>query len=83
MLASSGLLQDLQLYAFYNDKPICLYGDLAYSLRMHLQAPYRNRQLTVHMQEFNKSMSAVKILVEWVFGDIINYFKFLDFKKDL
>ena len=21
--------------------------------------------------------------VEWLFGDIINYFKFLDFKKDL
>ena len=28
-------------------------------------------------------MSQVRIAVEWVFGDIINYFKFLDFKKNL
>ena len=28
-------------------------------------------------------MSKVCISVEWLFGDIINYFKFLDFKKYL
>ena len=28
-------------------------------------------------------MSKVHSSVEWIFGDIINYFKFLDFKKDL
>ena len=28
-------------------------------------------------------MSKVRSSVEWIFGDIINYFKFLDFKKDL
>ena len=28
-------------------------------------------------------MSEVRVSVEWIFGDIINYFKFLDFKKDL
>ena len=32
---------------------------------------------------FNQSMSQVRIAVERVFGDIINYFKFLDFKKNL
>ena len=32
---------------------------------------------------FYKSMSAVRCSVEWIFGDIINYFKFLDFKKNL
>ena len=35
------------------------------------------------MQNFNESMSKVHSSVEWIFGDIINYFKFLDFKKDL
>ena len=35
------------------------------------------------MEEFNKSMSSVRVAVEWIFGDIINYFKFLDFKKNL
>ena len=28
-------------------------------------------------------MSAVRMSVEWIFGDIVNYFKFLDFKKNL
>ena len=26
-------------------------------------------------------MNEARISVEWIFGDIINYFKFLDFKK--
>ena len=28
-------------------------------------------------------MSKVRSSVEWIFGDIVNYFKFLDFKKEL
>jgi hypothetical protein len=28
-------------------------------------------------------MSEVRVSVEWIFADIINYFKFLDFKKNL
>ena len=28
-------------------------------------------------------MNGAHTAVEWVFGDIINYFKFLDFKKNL
>ena len=33
-------------------------------------------------QEFNKYMSKVRIAIEWVFGDIVNYFAFLDLKKN-
>ena len=29
------------------------------------------------------SMSKARVSVEWIFGDIINYFAFLDFKKKL
>ena len=32
---------------------------------------------------FNECMSAVRSSVEWFFGDIVNYFKLLDFKKNL
>ena len=32
---------------------------------------------------WNKEMSSVRVSVEWVFGDIKNYFKFLDFRKNL
>ena len=28
-------------------------------------------------------MSKVRVCVEWVFGDITNYFAFLDYKKNL
>ena len=83
MLVDSGLLGDLEQYAFVNGQPVCLYGDPAYPLRVHLQAPYRNRQLTQEMENFNKSMSAVRVSVEWIFGDIVNYFRLLDFKKNL
>ena len=31
----------------------------------------------------NTSISAVRSSVEWIFGDIMNYFKFLDFRKNL
>ena len=62
-------------------QPMCIYGDPAYPLRVHLQAPFRNRVLTPQMQVYNSAMSEVRSSVEWFFGDIINYFKFLDFKK--
>ena len=62
---------------------MCIYGDPAYPLRVELQAPYRNAILTADMQAFNTSMSEVRVAVEWLFGDIVNYFKFIDYKKNL
>ena len=64
-------------------RPLCLYGDPAYPLRLHLQAPFRNVRLTPQMEAFNSSMSSLRTSVEWLFGDICSYFKFIDFKKDL
>ena len=62
---------------------MCIYCDPAYLLRVHLQAPFRDGQITPEMEEFNRSMSSVQVAVEWIFGDIMNYFKFMDFKKNL
>lgn len=63
---------------------LCAYnGDPAYPLRVHLQAPYRRENLTPEMAAFNKSMNTARVSVEWIFGDICNYFKFIDFKKNL
>ena len=70
MLAHSRLLNDLQAFAnspFGN--PYCIYGDPAYPL-------------TPQMMDFNRSMSSVRESVEWLFNDVTNYFKFLDFKKN-
>lgn len=84
MLADSNLLANLQAFAFPRvGDPLCIYGDPAYPLRVHLQAPFRNALLTPQMEAYNSSMSSVRSSVEWLFGDIVNYFKFIDFKKNL
>ena len=73
MLADSGILPQLRLYSRTPaGDPLCIYGDMGYPLRMQLQT-----------QIFNTSMSSVKTSVEWVFGDIVNYFSFMDFRKSL
>ena len=35
------------------------------------------------MINFNKAMRSVRFSVEWLFGDIVEYFKFVDLKKPL
>ena len=62
---------------------MCLYGDPAYPLRIHLQTPFRVGVLTRQMEIFKEKMSAVRESVELLFADIIDYFKFRDFKKNL
>ena len=84
MLDESGLLNELERHAFSpTGQAMCIYGDPDYPHRVHLQRPFQYGLLTQQMQNFNGSMSKVRSSVEWIFGDIINYFKFLDFKKDL
>lgn len=81
MLADSGILNDVGNFAFSPaGQPMCVYGDPAYSLWIHLQAPYSQGRLTQQMEDYNKR---VRVSVEWFFGDIINSFKFLDYKKNL
>ncbi|KAL7388729.1 hypothetical protein ABVT39_019630 [Epinephelus coioides] len=84
MLADSNLLSVLEEHAVSpGGQRMCVYEDPAYPLRVHLQAPFRHGQLTPQMQAFNKGMNEVRVSVEWIFGDIANYFKFMDFKKNL
>ena len=84
MLADSHIYDSLRQFAFSPvGEPMCIYGDPAYLLRVHLQAPFHQRVFTPQLEDFNRSVSAVRSSVEWIFGDIINYFKFLDFKKNL
>ena len=84
MLQMSGLLDQLQQFSHSPAaQPLCIYGDPAYPLRIHLQAPYKAAHLTQDLEAFNSSMGDVRSVVEWVFGDILSYFAFLDFKKNL
>lgn len=80
----SGLLRDLDLYAVNRAGQIlCVYGDSAYPLRMNLQGPFKYGVLTPPMTRYNSAMNSVRCSVEWIFGDVINSFKSLDFKKNL
>ena len=82
MLNESGLLRDLQAVAWANDgTPLCLYGDPAYPLGIHLQAPFRNVHITPQMARFNERLSEVRVAVEWMFGCVSNYYKFIEFQK--
>ena len=84
MLAESGLLQELQNHVFTPaGHPLCLHMYPAYPLRVHLQGLFKGAIITPQMQAFSAAMNTVRISVEWLFGDITNYFKFVDFKRNL
>ena len=84
MILDSGLLQNLERYASSRGgQPMCLYDNPSYPLRVHLQGPVKDARLTPNMLAFNESKSAVRDSVEWIFGDIINSFKFIDFRNNL
>ena len=84
MLADSNFLTALEHNAVSpTGQQMCIYGDLAYPLRVNLMAPFRGAALTAQMEAFNDSMSNVRTSVEWLFGVIVDYFKFMDFKKGL
>ena len=53
MLADSNLLADLNRYALsLSGRPLCIYGDPAYPLRVNLWGPLRNAVLTPQMKVF-------------------------------
>lgn len=69
MLADSHLLQDLNQYAYSRaGLPMVIYGDPAYPLRTHLQAPFRHGVITPQMTAYNSAMSSVRVSVEWLFA---------------
>ena len=81
MLSVSGLPDKLQQLS-QPSTPYVLYGDPAYGVSSHILSPFRGLHLTPREQEFNRSMGAVRISVEWTFGKILQQFAYLDFKKN-
>ena len=83
ILRRSDLLNKLQRHCNSEDgEPFCIYGDPAYPERVYLQTPYKHNNLTDQEKAFNKAMSKVRVSVEWIFGEIADYFAFIDFKKN-
>ena len=84
MLSESNLYNQLVQYAVnINGDPLCIYGDPAYPHRPQLQGSFKGARLTQNEKDWNSAFSCVRVSVEWIFKDIINCFKFLDFKKNL
>lgn len=67
MLVDTQLYDSLQAHAFSTaGQPMCVYGDPAYLLRIHLQSPFRHHIVTPQMQAYNFAMSKVCTSVEWL-----------------
>ena len=80
----SDLYHQLEMYSHDgNGNPLAIYGDPAYPHRVNQQSPYKGANLTDARKQFNQSMSAVRVCVEWPFEEIVKYFAFNDFKKNL
>ena len=65
MLYESGVLPNLRRDAFYNNEPLCVYGDPAYPFGVHLHGPFKDRQLTPQMQACNICSSTT--FFNWIF----------------
>ena len=82
MVGASSLTAKLQQVNQGNGQPYVVYGDPAYGVNRYVLAPFRGAQLSQQQLDFNKSMSQVRICVEWTFGKITQYFSYLDFKRN-
>ena len=82
MLSVSGLPNKLRPLNQPNGEPYVLYGDPAYGVSRNILSPFRGVNLSPQEHEFNQSMSALRVSVEWGFGKILQYFSYLDFKKN-
>ena len=56
---------------------------MVHPLRVHLQRPFKGAHLTPAEQQFNKAMSQARVLVEWLFVDIVNHFCIPRFQEKL
>lgn len=75
----SGLLNILEKVAYSPvGNVLNIYGDPAYPIRPHLTVPNRVGEVeifTPYMPAF-EAISSVRVSVEWLFGDVLNSFKF-------
>ena len=83
MLRESGVLPQLQALPDRLDGlKYAVYGDAAYPLKPVLCAPYGGNHLTAEQTEFNRQMKTVRECVEWGYAKVLQYFAFVDFKKN-
>ena len=83
-MSNSGLLGQLEQFSFAPDgSALVVFGDPAYPISPHLQVGFQGSVLSEEEINFNRSMSAVRISVEWGFKEITTYFAAMDFKNNI
>ncbi len=85
LFAVSGLQQVLEEHCVdgVDGVPYMWYGDPAYPRSAHLGMPFMGALLAPGQADFNRRMSAVREAVEWGFGKVTQYFRYIDFKPGL
>ncbi|OAD66960.1 hypothetical protein PHYBLDRAFT_160513 [Phycomyces blakesleeanus NRRL 1555(-)] len=60
--------------------PFALYGNPAYMVSKCLYSLFEGVSLSGIIKKINKSMSKVRVAVEWEFGEVQKYFKYFKYK---
>ena len=83
LLCESQLLEQLQtVMPEDGNNPIyALYGDLAYALCAYVLSCSRSVDMNSDEAAYNRLLSSVRITVEWGFAELIEHWKFLDFRS--
>ena len=78
----SGMMPVLENFSIgTNGERLCIYGDPTYPLRWYFSGLFRGAQIIPDQNEFNKSMSKVRISIEWLFGNVTENFTFSEYRK--
>lgn len=78
----SGLYEQLEEKARFENNEYVIFGDQAYGIRELLLCPYPGDGLNEAQQHFNATMTPIRQAVEWSFSKVIAEFAFVDFKKN-
>ncbi len=81
MLAASGLKDSVREDERF--RGFLIFGDPAYGKDDVVWSPFQGQLLTEQQKMVNKSMSKVRVSVEWSYGQVIQYWSYLDFKHQM
>lgn len=81
MLRLSGLLDYIREHPVLSQLGICIYGDPAYGTNDLICSPFRGAHLMEEQEIFNKTMSGVRVSIEWFFGIVKRSWSFIDWNK--
>lgn len=81
MLRMSRLLDYIREHPVLSRLGICIYGDPAYGTSDLICSPFRGAHLTEEQAIFNKTMSGVRVSIEWFFGIVKRSWAFIDWNK--